>query len=129
MLLREGDRLAAAAGAGQLDDRTLGAAVSIDGSAAGDVLRRATPERIEDVSTRFGVHDEPLGIVGAETALLVPLIHRDRPLGVLCVFDGMDEELGFGDRDEQLLLAFAASAATAVATAKTVEADRLRHSL
>jgi signal transduction histidine kinase len=129
MLLREGERLAAAAGAGQLDHRTLGAAVPIDGSVAGDVLRRAAPERIEDVSTRFGVHDEPLGIVGAETALLVPLIYRDRPLGVLCVFDRMDEELGFGDRDEQLLLAFAASAATAVATAKTVEADRLRHSL
>jgi signal transduction histidine kinase len=129
MLLREGDRLAAAAGAGQLDDRTLGSAVTVDGSVAGDVLRRAAPERIEDVSMRFGVHDEPLGIVGAETALLVPLIYRDRPLGVLCVFDRMDEELGFGDRDEQLLLAFAASAATAVATAKTVEAERLRHSL
>jgi GAF domain len=61
--------------------------VPVEGSAAGDVLRRAAPERIEDVSTRFGVHDEPLGIVGAETALLVPLIYRDRPLGVLCVFD------------------------------------------
>jgi signal transduction histidine kinase len=129
LLLREGERLAAAAGAGQLDERTLGSSVPLEGSVAGEVLRRTAPERIEDVSTRFGVHDEPLGIVGAETAVLVPLIYRDRSLGVLCVFDRMDEELQFGARDEQLLLAFAASAATAVATAKSVESERLRHSL
>ena len=96
---------------------------------AGDVLRRAAPERIDDVEGTLGVHDEVLGVVGAETAMLVPLIYRERPLGVLCVFDRMDDDPLFQDRDEQLLLAFAASAATAVATAKTVEADRLRHSL
>jgi signal transduction histidine kinase len=129
LLLREGDRLVASAGAGQLDERTVGSSVALDGSVAGEVLERGRPERIDDTSTRFGIHDEPLGVVGAETALLVPLIYRDRALGVLCVFDRMDEEALFGDRDEQLLLAFAASAATAVATAKTVEADRLRHSL
>ena len=93
------------------------------------MLASGAPERIDDVSTRFGVHDEALGIVGAETALLVPLAYRGRPLGVLCVFDRLDEALTFGDREEQLMLAFAASAATAVATAKSVEADRLRHSL
>jgi signal transduction histidine kinase len=129
LLLREGDRLVAAAGAGQLDDRTLGSSLPLDDAVAGEVLRRAAPERIDDVGARLGVHDEVLGVVGAETAILVPLIYRDRPLGVLCVFDRMDDEPLFQDRDEQLLLAFAASAATAVATAKTVEADRLRHSL
>jgi signal transduction histidine kinase len=129
LLLREGEQLIAAAGAGQLDDRTLGAALPLGGTVAGEVLRRGTPERIDDVEARLGVHDEQLGVAGAETAILVPLIYRDRALGVLCVFDRMDDEALFQDRDEQLLLAFAASAATAVATAKTVEADRLRHSL
>jgi signal transduction histidine kinase len=129
LLLRAGDRLVASAGAGQLDERAVGTSVALDGSVAGEVLASGAPERIDDTSTRFGILDEPLGVVGAETALLVPLIYRDRPLGVLCVFDRMDEEALFGDRDEQLLLAFAASAATAVATAKTVEADRLKHSL
>jgi signal transduction histidine kinase len=129
LLLREGERLVAAAGAGQLDERTLGASLPLDGSVAGDVLRRGSPERVDDVAARFGVHDEPLGIVGAETGLLVPLKYRERALGVLCVFDRLDQEAMFGDRDEQLLLAFAASAATAVATAKSVEAERLRHSL
>jgi signal transduction histidine kinase len=129
MLLVEGERLVARAGAGQLDDRSMGASVPVAESVAGEVLRRAAPERIDDVASRFGVHDEPLGVVGAETALVVPLTYRDRPLGVLCAFDRMAGEPLFGDRDEQLLLAFAASAATAVATAKTVEAERLRHSL
>jgi signal transduction histidine kinase len=129
LLLREGDRLVAAAGAGQLDDRTLGAPRPLEGSVAGDVLRAGRPERVDDVAVRFGVLDEPLGVVGAETALLVPLVYRERSFGVLCAFDRLGEGPAFGDREEELLQAFAASAATAVATARTVEAERLRHSL
>ena len=129
LLLQEEDRLVAAAGAGQLDPETLGASLSLDASVAGEVLRSGAPERVDDVAMRFGVHDEAIGVVGAETALLVPLTYRHRPLGVLCVFDRLDEAHRFGDREEELMLAFAASAATAVATAKSVEADRLRHSL
>jgi signal transduction histidine kinase len=129
LLLLDGERLVAAAGAGQLGPDTLGASLPLPASVAGEVLASGAPERIDDVSTRFGVHDDALGIVGAETALLVPLEYRGRPLGVMCVFDRLDEALTFDHRDEQLMLAFAASAATAVATAKSVEADRLRHSL
>jgi len=129
LLLSQGDRLVAAAGAGQLDDRTLGASHPLEGSVAGEVLQARRPERVDDVAVRFGVLDEPLGVVGAETALLVPLVYRDRSFGVLCAFDRLGDEAAFGDREEQLLLAFAASAATAVATARSVEAERLRHSL
>ena len=129
LLLREGDRLVTAAGAGQLDAGTLDASLPAGESVAGEVLRSGRPERIADVSVRLGLHDEQLGIAGAETALLVPLRYRGRALGVLCAFDRLDEEPEFGDRDEELLLAFAASAATAVATAQSVEAERLRHSL
>jgi len=129
LLLREGDRLVAAAGAGQLDERALRSVVSVDRSVPGEVLRLGRPERVSDVGVRMGVEDEQMGIVGAETALLVPLRYRDRALGVLCAFDRLDEQPEFGDREEDLLQAFAASAATAVATAQTVEAERLRHSL
>ena len=66
---------------------------------------------------------------GTETALLVPLRSRGRSLGVLCAFDRLDDDPEFGDREEELLLLFAQSAATAVATARSVEAERLRHSL
>jgi signal transduction histidine kinase len=129
LLLLEGERLVAAAGAGQLDADTLGASVSVAESVAGEVLRSGRPERIADVSLRLGLQDERLGIAGAETALMVPLRYRERALGVLCAFDRLGEEPEFGDREEELLLSFAASAATAVATAKSVEAERLRHSL
>ena len=129
LLLHEGDRLVAAAGAGQLDAGTLGSSLPAADSVAGEVLSSGRPERVGDVAVRLGLQDEQLGIAGAETALLVPLRYRERPLGVLCAFDRLDEEPEFGDRDEELLLSFAASAATAVATAKSVEAGRLRHSL
>jgi signal transduction histidine kinase len=129
LLVHENDRLVAAAGAGQLDADTLGSSLPTAESVAGEVLRSGRPERIADVSVRLGLQDDQLGIPGAETALLVPLRYRDRALGVLCAFDRLDEEPEFGDRDEELLLSFAASAATALATAKSVEAERLRHSL
>ena len=129
LLLHEGDRLVTAAGAGQLDAGILDASLPASESVAGEVLRSGRPERIADVSVRLGLHDEQLAIAGAETALLVPLRYRGRALGVLCAFDRLDEEPEFGDRDEELLLSFAASAATAVATAQSVEAERLRHSL
>jgi signal transduction histidine kinase len=129
LLLREGDRLVTAAGAGQLDEGALRSELSVDGSVAGDVLRDGRPERVADVGVRLGVEDERMGVVGAETALLVPLRYRERALGVLCAFDRLDAQPEFGDREEDLLQAFAASAATAVATAKSVEAERLRHSL
>jgi signal transduction histidine kinase len=60
---------------------------------------------------------------------LVPLIYRDRALGVLAAFDRLSGEESFTDDDEQVLRAFAASAATAVANARTVAEDRLRDSL
>jgi signal transduction histidine kinase len=48
---------------------------------------------------------------------------------VLAAFDRLDGDGAFTHEDEQLLEAFAVQAATAVATATTVEADRLRRSL
>ena len=48
---------------------------------------------------------------------------------MLCAFDRTEAGPSFDDGDEGVLSAFAASAATAVATARTVEADRLRAAL
>jgi signal transduction histidine kinase len=64
-----------------------------------------------------------------EHSLLVPLYFRNRPLGVLVASGRMAGSRSFDADDEQLLVSFAASAATAVATAKSVERDRLRHAL
>jgi signal transduction histidine kinase len=61
---------------------------------------------------------------GLDAQVLVPLAFRGRSLGLLAAVGG--DPAG---EDEQLLLAFAASAATAVATARSVEAQRLRDSV
>ena len=59
----------------------------------------------------------------------MPLAFRGRSVGVLAAFDHLGDEAGFDDEDERLLGAFAASAATAVATGKSVEEQRLRESI
>ena len=53
---------------------------------------------------------------------------RGEPLGVLAGINGADER-AFAEEDEQLLMSVAASAATAVATARSVAAARLRLSV
>jgi len=66
---------------------------------------------------------DPLGLAAAG-GVLVPLVFRGESLGMLVVFGEL------GDREnEPLLQAFAASAATAVATARRVEESRLREAI
>ena len=129
LLLAEGEMLSLAASAGQVDPSALGARVPHRGTAVGDVLMAGRPERIGDVATRLALDEERLGVVGAETALLVPLVYRGAPLGVIAAFDRLAPDPGFAAEEESLMLSFAASAATAVATARTVQSERLRESL
>ncbi|MDA0162274.1 GAF domain-containing sensor histidine kinase [Solirubrobacter ginsenosidimutans] len=62
--------------------------------------------------------------VSGEPALTVPVTFRNRPLGSLRVYGGP-----FGEEDDRLLRAFAASAATAMATAQHAGEQALRQSL
>ena len=55
----------------------------------GDVVNTAA--RLQSLASPQSV------LVGAETALLVPLRYRSRPLGVLCAFDRLEEPPEFGD--------------------------------
>jgi signal transduction histidine kinase len=129
LLLAEGDQFHLAAGAGQIAGSALGGRFAIEDSAAGEVLFSGRPERIDDVAARLRISDRHLGVSGATTALLVPLVYRNTPLGLLAAFDRFTGDPGFGNEEERLFLAFAASAATAVATARSVAEDRLRHSI
>jgi len=128
ILLLEGDELRLAAGAGSLAVPD-GVTVALADSPIGAVLRQRHAERIADPEGRIGVRLATLGVPDAEAALIVPLVYRGTALGALIAFDRLTGEVGFSRDDEHLLEAFAASAATAVATAKTVEADRLRKSI
>jgi signal transduction histidine kinase len=126
VLLTEGGALGLAATAGHTVASE--ARVTAGGTLLGDVLASGRPRRIDDLDTQRGFDGRPLGVLDAAAALLVPLVYKGRPLGVLCAFDRLDERIAFDD-DEQLLRAFAASAATAVATARSVESDRVRAAL
>ncbi|MEY2513654.1 MAG: hypothetical protein QOJ89_1012, partial [bacterium] len=128
ILLREGTDLVVAASAG-VTERLSGVHIPIEGSSSGQVLERGAILRIDDVPAQLRISGEQLGVVGARTAVLAPLMHRGRALGVLAAFDRGAQSAGFTNDDEITLRAFAASAATAVALAQTVQHDRLRHSL
>lgn len=121
---RLGARLPAAGGAGEAGE-TGGAGGA--GSSVADAIEGQRPVRVDDATALSG-DAGALGIDDARTALLVPLVYRGRALGLLAAFD-RDGSEPFADEDEQVLEAFAASAATAVATAQSVQADRLRHTL
>jgi signal transduction histidine kinase len=129
LLLVEGDEFQIAAAAGDVAPGAIGNRFPIADSTSGEVLQAGRPERVADVAARLRVSTRQLGVTRAETGLLVPLVYRGTPLGVLAAFDQLGRQGGFGDEEERLMLAFAASAATAVTTARSVAEERLRHSL
>jgi signal transduction histidine kinase len=57
------------------------------------------------------------------------MLFKNRPVGFLMAFDRLGPLARFNEEDERLLQAFAASAATAVATAQTASNEALRRSI
>ena len=128
IMLREAEELVVHSSAGHAEDMR-GVRLPVAGSTSGQVLQRGRPERITDVAARLRIAPREFGVPDAQTALLVPMVHRGEALGILAAFDhGADQDV-FSEDDEQMLRTFALSAATAVALAQSVQADRLRSSL
>jgi signal transduction histidine kinase len=96
-------------------------------AASGELAPGVQDARVAPDDPRAGL--EGLGIAGADAALVVPLVYRGVRLGVLAALDRLDAPPALGEEDAALLEAFATSAATAVAMARTVAEDRLRQSL
>ncbi len=128
ILLREGNELVVAAGAGHAH-AARGERLPLKGSTSGQVLEHGRPRRLTDVSSEMRVPPTRLGIAEARTALLVPMMHRGTATGLLAAFDHGKEGAEFSSDDERLLRAFAQSAANAVAIKRSVEADRLRSAI
>ncbi len=128
IMLREAEELVVHSSAGHAEDMR-GVRLPVASSTSGQVLQRGRPERITDVAARLRIAPREFGVPDAQTALLVPMVHRGEALGILAAFDhGADQDV-FSEDDEQMLRLFALSAATAVALAQSVQADRLRSSL
>jgi signal transduction histidine kinase len=123
MYLPEGDELAAVSGSAMRSDSQ--PRLPLNGSLAGQVLLTGRPRRVgPEVDSGQLEQLAP----DARAAILVPLVFRGEPLGVLAGING-EGERAFAEEDEQLLMSVAASAATAVATARSVAAARLRLSV
>ena len=126
ILLQDGDELVVAAGAGHAVTRN-GTRIPIAGSTSGEVMVSQQPRLVDDVG-RLRVAPQALGVALAHSALITPLVYRGTALGVFAAFNRAEQD-EFSPSDEQVLGSFAASAATAVAIAQSVQVDRLRHTL
>jgi signal transduction histidine kinase len=125
--LLRGDELELAAGAGEFPAGLLGRRVPLEQTVAGAALRARQPQRLSDHINRARFDQHGLGHLGlsAREGLIVPLIFRGRAYGVLVAIDHRDGE-ALAAEQERLLTAFAASAATAVATARSAEDEHRR---
>jgi two-component system, NarL family, sensor histidine kinase DevS len=127
ILLPEQDELVVAAIAGEQSAERRGMRIPIKGSLPGAALEAMTPARHKGLRERRATRGDVW--FEAEAELLVPMGFRGAGIGVLLAGDPLGERREFGAEDERLLGAFAASAATAVATARSVAEDRLRDSI
>jgi two-component system, NarL family, sensor histidine kinase DevS len=117
ILLREGEDLvvaATAAVAGGLDPQV-------------GRMRISAKEASEEVLLgRFS-----LDVARKESgrALIAPLLFRGDPLGLVVALDRVGDPGRFDDEDQRMLEAFAASAATGVATARSMAEERLQNTI
>jgi signal transduction histidine kinase len=124
VLLRRGDHLYVAAKAGAVSEEVEELTVPIGDSVFGAAMEEQVSQHLDRASPPSEARLRER--LGAETALVVPLVFRGRAVGTLVALDREAGGTEFDQEDLRLLQSFAASAATAVATAQTVESDRLR---
>jgi signal transduction histidine kinase len=126
--LLDGEDFVIAAIAGEVPAKLLGARFPIQDTVAETALRTLSSQRLEDAMNRNRFERHGIGRLGFPIAagLAVPLVFRGIPYGVLVVADRLEDGPRFGDDDLRLLESFAASAATAVATAKNVAVEQAR---
>ena len=125
--IRDG-QLVVAAGAGHLPHDVIGRRVDLAESVASTALRRERTLRLEDEPNMIRFERHGLGRFGlrAQAGLVVPLVFRGTHSGVLIAIDRVDGGPAFTEDDQRLLEAFAASAATAIATAESAQTARAR---
>jgi signal transduction histidine kinase len=117
-------RIAAADGEGASD---LEAINSLEhDSKTGRVLERGRSERIDSLLEDPEVNQDIARRLGASTGLYVPLLARERPIGVLVAHDKIGPDPRFSSADLRLAEQFANRAAIAVDLSRRVARDALR---
>jgi GAF domain-containing protein len=118
ILVQDGGDVVVEAVAGELDRSFLGRRLALEESVSGQVLATRRPQRLADPVSRR--RSGLATAVDARSGLYVPLLYRGEALGVLNAFDRLEDGPGFDAEDQRLLEAFAAAAAVAKATARSV---------
>jgi GAF domain-containing protein len=115
VLLRRGGRLVVAAQAGQASEEVHHLTIPTEDAVFQAAMQERVAQRLERDSppSEARLREQ----LGAEVALVVPLLFRGYAVGVLVALDREAGGTDFDEEDLRLLQAFAASAATAVATA------------
>ncbi|HEX9141382.1 MAG TPA: GAF domain-containing sensor histidine kinase, partial [Gaiellaceae bacterium] len=120
----EGLRIAAADGEGASDLASV-SHLEFD-SKTGRVLERGRSERIDSLLEDPEVNQDIARRLGALTGLYVPLLARERPIGVLVAHDKMGPDPRFTSADLRLAEQFANRASIAVDLSRQVARDALR---
>jgi len=126
IMLPAGSELRIAAADGEATDRLVGFAVPRRRSKAGSVFERGQSERVDSTLDDPEVDQESVQLMAATTGLYVPLLARDRPIGVVVAHDRLGTDPRFSDADLRLAEQFAARAAVAVDLSLRVARDSLR---
>jgi signal transduction histidine kinase len=114
ILLLEGDDLVITAMAGEASPELRGATLPIQGSMSGRAFISGETQSVPDFGKQIDMTSRRGGL---------------GTVGVLNTIGRVTKQGQFTDAEQELLTSFAASAATAVATAQSVESDRLSRSV
>lgn len=117
-------RIAAADGVGAADLTSV--ELLTHDSKTGRVLERGRSERVDSLLEDPEVNQDVARRLGATTGLYVPLLARERPIGVLVAHDKIGRDQRFTSSDLRLAEQFALRASIAVDLSRRVARDALR---
>jgi two-component system, NarL family, sensor histidine kinase DevS len=117
-------RIAAADGDGA--DELVATNLLAHDSKTGRVLERGRSERVDSLLEDPEVNQDVTRRLGASSGLYVPLLARDRPIGVLIAHDKAGSDQRFSSSDLRLAEQFALRASIAVDLSRRVARDALR---
>jgi signal transduction histidine kinase len=121
-----GDDLRIAAADGEDAGAFVGTTFPKGDSKTGMVLERGHSERIDSLMDDPEVHQDSARAFHARTGLYVPLLLRERPIGVLVAHDKLGPDQRFDSSDLRLAEQFATRAAVAVDLSRRVARDALQ---
>ncbi len=125
----EGEEFRGEVVAGLDSEKLVGMTIKLGQGIVGGVAKAAEPCIQNKLKDKSQDKKDPLLAVGADRALVVPLIHKGCVIGAIAAVDGTSDE-GFTKQDLGLLMMFGSQAAIAISNAqlfeKTRELDRLK---